>query len=56
MYDIMDPDEGYEALGPSKGRWPNNFEVVLSSAGVCERSGRKYFLAQTCLYHIIVAM
>ena len=56
MYDIMNADEGYEALGSGKGRWRNKLGVVLTGAGVRERSSRKYFLAQTCLYHIIVAM
>ena len=52
----MNADEGHEAWGPGERRWRNKSEVVLNSAGMRERSGRKYFLAQTCLYHIIVAM
>ena len=55
MDDNMKMDEGYEALEPGKRRWRNKSEVVLT-AGVRERSDRKYSLAQTCLYHIIVAM
>ena len=56
MYDIMNADEVYEALGSGKGRWRNKSGVVLTSAVVRERSGRNIFFAQTCLYHIIVAM
>ena len=56
MDDTMRTDEGYEALEPGKRRWRNISEVVLTSAGVRERSDRKYSVAQTCLYHIIIAI